>query len=423
MIILPSEVLSSLKTSFHLTNNTAQINRMVDSLSRELSWISDSNDLYNFDKHHYRVVSKAEFRCSIRGPWQSTWRGYRTSKADEIYQQLRDKHKIDSNKINAEGYYIPFKNGNYHLFSYELESGSPEIYITNVIPRKFEDGDCPLFEKAIREILPNEANRTKVLSYLTYCMTNSIDRQIAQLWVGPPVSGKTALQEFMAKLIGNSASAIPFHDIVNDKGAICGLKGKLLNISSEIGGSHLSKHGIDRLKSIISDELLNGRDAYRTRESWRNTTKFIFTSNNLPDPREADSAFWRRFQIIEFTQDFAGREDPSLFRRILDTEAPQVISYLLTYHEFDYAEKPHIHETERLWHQYSSSVQNYLNQEISYDERSSIPCGEIYSHYRKWCEERRKNPVSKKMFGHTLSHRKKRENGVYVYQCLRFREA
>lgn len=422
MFELDDSINNHLSQIRNISQNPARVNGLVIILSQRYKWIADDNDIYVFTGNYYHLLSESEFSRYFSEYWRINWNNYCTGHAKEAYKQLRDKYRVEPNRINNYPNYVPFLNGLFNIITMQLESGSPDLYITNPIPFNYTNGNCPLFRYAMQNIFPDELKRNKVLCFIAYCLTNSIHKQIAQLWVGPPKSGKTTLAEFIRKLQPNAVSSIPFKDIVSDKGAICGLKGKRLNISSEIGGSFLKQVGIDRIKALITVETLNGRDAYRRREEWLNITKFIFTSNNLPSPHNADKAFYRRFQFIEFSEDFTGREDPTLFNDILENEAPQVISYILSFlPKVDELFKVDIEEMEKKWNQYSNSLQNYFNERIQTDENSSVDCTLLYNDYVKWCNKKNQAHIAQEQFGKIISYERMRTSRGYMYKGIKLK--
>jgi P4 family phage/plasmid primase-like protien len=375
-------------------------------------------DLYIFNNttKYYDFVSKSQFCGEIDELFQGfpvLMGKYNTTNGVEIYDRIVNRNITKDETLDYYPELLPFLNGLYSFETQKFTINTPENFITKTLPYdRDETLDCPLFKKTIEEILPDPVKRKIVLTYLSYCLSGSIKLEVGHIWMGKKNNGKTKLCEFVIELLGDLGSSVAFESLAGDPGAICRTRGKRCNGAGEIGGDYLSKSAVDRAKRLITDKLMEGRDAYERHQKWKNQCKQIFPTNDLPNPRKCKKAFFRRWQIIFFLVDFTGKEDRMVFDRIYKNEAARVISYLLTFVPF-WEEILVTDEdlVEQIWKNDALSTYQFIEEMCEIDRGYRIESSELYGVYGDWCLEQGKDAVSMKIFGSDL-----RQEGIYWTQ-------
>ena len=407
-----------------LKTQPERINYITEFLTENFIWKSiiskkkNSSDLYIFNNitKYYDLISSSQFCGEIDEIYQGipTLMGkYKTKDGIEIYDRICNRNITKDENLDYYPTFLPFENGIYNFKTQEFTQNTPDNFITKTLPYDRDESlNCDLFKKTIEEIIPDPVSRKIILTYLSYCLSGLIHLEIAHIWMGKKNNGKTKLCEFFIELLGDLGSSVSFETLSVEPGAICRTRGKRSNGAGEIGGDYLNTTAVNRTKRLITDKLMEGRDAYERHQKWKNQCKQIFPTNDLPNPRKCKKAFYRRWQIIFFSVDFTGKEDKTIFDRILKTEASGVISYLLTFVPFwDELLISDADLIEEIWKNDALSTYQFIEEKCEIDRSYRIETTELYGIYGDWCLEQGKDAVSMKIFGSDL-----RQEGIYWTQ-------
>jgi len=147
------------------------------------------------------------------------------------------------------------------------------------------------------------------------------------MFVGPGDNGKSTLLQVLSELLGSDAIATEtFQTLTDNRFAAARLWDKLANICADIPASAVRYTGT--FKMLTGGDLLRGEHKFREAFDFRNPAKLIFSANELPQVNDKTFAFWRRWILIAFTEDFAGREDRDLAEK-LRSELPGILNWAL----------------------------------------------------------------------------------------------
>lgn len=381
-----------------ITGSGSAVSRTITMrLNTDYDFVADKNTLYVRDGLYYTGLDKESvirdfshlFLTLERNDYQSKY----GKEAFEVLGQLNYSQNVD---VYSD--IVPFANGIYFSPSANFSTETEDYQITTYLPFDYvEEPQCPMFLRAIEEILPDEPDRTYFLTFMNYALSTSIQQQVALILKGGGNNGKTALMEFFIRLMGNRATTAKINKL-NDDNVRCNLKGKTLCYSSEIGGDDLNQDLMEHIKETITEKYKSGRRAYEKLEEWENTTKFVCATNHLPKIHSYERAFLRRFKIIHFPTDFTGREDRTLFDRIYEQEAGDVLSYILQNYSDWNILTVDWHETEYIWRNNSNPVLRFVNEEcIEYADRNS-ETNLVYNQYIMYCVNEGFVPLSRKYF-------------------------
>ena len=361
----------------------SRVTQISEELGADYTIIADSNQIYVWNEKYYEPVVSIAFCQQFKRLFKKNWTDYNTKMGKEGYDLLLQEKWLETFKVPEDK--LLFKNGLFNLKTRELTGFDPRFHFVSMLPYRYDDKGgfdwktnwkdglvgCPLFHYAMLTILPNAHDRMKVLQYMRYCLSKSIRHGFAQIWMGKGSNAKTSLMEFIADLLGDLAGPFSMAAFSKERGHLTMIKDKNLVICSEIGGVKLSTAAVERLKEMVTDKKLTARASYGREMCWINTTKALYGSQKLPSFQEKPSemAFWRRWDIIEFTQCFDGREDKTLFRDILKYEAGAVISYLLKEIDWHDMERTPWEDVRTYWLNACSSVIRFIDSECIRDAK------------------------------------------------------
>lgn len=201
---------------------------------------------------------------------------------------------------------------------------------------------CPQWEKFLLELFPrDEEAREMIEEELGYGMTIDNQFEKAALWVGPPRSGRGTLARIQELLVGpNGYTSLNIHTWHNNENSRQGLVGKRVGIFHDMrlkppkqyGSVSYDTGGVDPQSQQLLLEYISGdltEIGRKYLEAWKGEpfTKFRLISNKVPNFN--DEVLVTRFNVIEFTKSFLGKENPALKRQLLPAELPGIANRCL----------------------------------------------------------------------------------------------
>ena len=147
-------------------------------------------------------------------------------------------------------------------------------------------------------------------------MTTDCSHQKAFMLYGVGSNGKSVFLSLLESLVGKAnTSAESLHKLEHNKYRTAKLYGKRVNICGDIPDSRMDKTEI--FKKLTSGlDLIDGENKYQDSFVFKNTAKLVFSANALPEVKR-DKAYYRRWQLIQFPNNFeGGAEDKSLITKL-----------------------------------------------------------------------------------------------------------
>jgi putative DNA primase/helicase len=260
-----------------------------------------------------------------------------------------------------------------------------------------------------KKVLENSTPMIKQTIYIMFCHSNDIcNLEKCLLLYGQGCNGKSIIYHVITAILGkeNIASySIPqLTDKTKGEYYLVNLQDKLLNYCSDTKGA-FDDTGV--FKQLVSGERVTGRHPAGRPIEFVNNTKFIFNVNVLPTTPENVHGFYRRFEIIDFDVTIGeDKKDSQLARKIIDTELPGVLNWILVGLERLLKNK-HLTVCEannRALERFktkSNHVLDFLTNE-GFEVVNNIEKGqvfnELYQHYQSWVSENGDRPLNKSSF-------------------------
>lgn len=220
-------------------------------------------------------------------------------------------------------------------------------------------------------------------------MTEQIAPQAIILYGVSAANGKSEVLELFRSLFPASAvSSIPPGDFGDDRKLIA-LNGTALNLCSELGTSKAITS--DAFKSVITGDVLTGREVYAPALSFRPRAMHLFATNTLPGfSGGMDQGVVRRLAILEFNRTIPEEERiPRIGSRIAAEEGDQLIAWAIEGAQ-RVLKRGHLMELEtsreavREWAHTADIVQSWLSERCAYVQREPIATQLLYQDFREW---------------------------------------
>ena len=224
---------------------------------------------------------------------------------------------------------INFKNGLFDLRTNEIMPHLPQSFTINQLNVNLNIDAVKI--SAIDNFLDritcgNSKRKNAIFEMIGYSMTSSVDMQKAFVLYGKTAgNGKSTLLEIIEKLIGrNNVSHVTLQDFVSNRFSVSEIKGKLVNIVSEMTKEFLKDSCV--FKQIVTGDTITVEEKFKYRYTIKPYAKHIFTANELPKVADTSNGYFRRLFIIPFEAVFTEAEKSDFNFNELITQ--QALEYL-----------------------------------------------------------------------------------------------
>jgi len=215
----------------------------------------------------------------------------------------------------------------------KLYSHTPNWFTTSVLPFDFDrSAKCPRWKKWMGKISGKDKDWQECLQlWFGYMLSPDTSRQRFAHFFGPPRTGKGTATRVLSGILGKWNCGSPSLTQLAGTFALGSMLGKLAAIVPDavIGRSVDSKAVMETLSSVIGEDLVDVNRKYMaTTSGIRMKIRFTITSNEplkWPDPTNKLSG---RSLVFPFVYSYAGKEDPSIEKRIMK-ELPGITNWAL----------------------------------------------------------------------------------------------
>lgn len=313
-------------------------------------------------------------------------------KVDEIIAHIEWATYCDRSIFNNDKWTINLKNGLLHVRNGELKPHAPQFLSSIRIPIEYDPhADCPRIKQFLIEVLKPE-DIPVMAELFGYCLIPDYSIQRAFLLIGDGANGKSTLLNLLREFVGkDNCAGVPWHALELDRFAKSALEGKLVNIFADIPSQSLNRTG--------SFKMLTGGDAIGTERKFKgyftfnNYARLVFSANKPPRVFDEDSyAFWRRWIIIDFPNEFTGdNADKRLLAKLTTKEelsgllnlALNGLKRLLEQQDFSYIKS--VEEVAETYQKAADPVYAFLQDVCEGDPEGWLGKDELYQSFKKYC--------------------------------------
>jgi putative DNA primase/helicase len=257
----------------------------------------------------------------------------------------------------------------------------------------------------------------------------------AVMLVGDGRNGKSTYLGLIVRLLGSgNVVSVKLQDLTSDRlrFSISNLYGKMANIFADLPSEALRNTGL--FKVLTGEDPVTADRKFRDPVTFTNYAKMLFSANELPRVYDLTTAFWRRWLVIEFPNQFPPNEDfrRRLYSEVLPKYASKVLAYslLLVAHvvregRFSFEES----ETDyrELWLRETNSVYAFIKDMLkegvlAEDPDSRVRTDELYNLYVRYCNREERESLGKREFTielQRLGYMRIRVKGYCYYKGLR----
>lgn len=390
-----------------LINRNIQLkhNEVAEKILKENSIILYENDLFIYKNGVYSREEMEIERKIIEIIPEATSH-FRGEVCKNLKLRLEPKEVFD-----RENGIINFKNGLFSIKKQKMYNHSPRFFSINQINTNL-NFNAPKVQ-AIDNVLDklssgNIKRKQSILEMIGYSMTTSIKLQKAFILYGSTArNGKSTLINIISELIGNkNIGTVPFRELSKNKFAGGGIKGKLLNVGSEMTDEFIED--VSNFKMYITGDEVEIEEKFKPRQKIKPYAKFIFSANELPTVADKTDGFYRRLQIIPLETSFTDKDAKKFnFEELISQEALEYLAKISLEAYLNIGETFSNHEeSENEVNKYrttGSSILSFINDEeyitsIINQGTKNRYANEIYSFYKNYCVENQYRAIGRNKF-------------------------
>ncbi len=303
------------------------------------------------------------------------------------------------NKLGRE--YLPLMNGVlYHGDDKVLLPNGPAFGHTYRIPVKYDpNADCLKIKKFISEVVAEE-NQALLYEIPALAIMLNEWAQVAFMLVGQGQNGKSTYLKILERFLGEeNISNISLQELCGDRFKAAELLGKLANIYADLPKNPIKYTG--KFKILTGGDRITVEKKFKDPFSFVNKALLIFSANELPQVSDQTYAFWRRWIIIEFPNQFP-KNDELIDELTTEEELSGFLNeVLLAKTRIEIKGVTKTKTTERImeeWMKRANSVYAFIQDRIERDIHSYETKDAVYAAYLEYCEENDLNAVPKNKF-------------------------
>lgn len=336
---------------------------------------------------------------------------------NELYNQFLSSAHFEPIEQRSDVVLINLLNGTFEISKdgQALREFNAKDFLPYQLPFEFDEAaTCPMFQKYLNEVLPEQELQDIVAEFFGYIFTKGLKMEKAMLLYGSGANGKSVLFDIMNALLGReNISNFSLSNLLEEHNRAL-IAYKLLNYGSEINATKTR----DEFKNLVSTEPIQARLKYGNSFTMEHYAKLAFNCNELPKDFDHQNAYFRRLLIIPFRVTIPeANQDKTLADKIIKTELAGVFNWIIDglkrlLKTEKFTKSQIVKDTLETYKRESDSVACFIA-ENSYKPVSNdyTLLKDLYASYRAFCLEDGASPLKKLNFKRRLE-----SNGFQIMQ-------
>ena len=322
---------------------------------------------------------------------------------NEIIEGMR---QVGRRKIPPEApkSWVQFKDKIFNIATGTIMSATPDYFICNPIPYSIgEDETTPIMD-SLFESWVGKKYVIDLYEIIAYCCYTDYPIHVLIAMIGSGRNGKSRFQALLGKFIGShNISSSDLDNLLDNRFETFKLYRKLVCNLSEMHWSTITKS--PKLKRLTGQDLIGyekkGCDPF---DSY-NYAKILISSNALPSSTDDSEAWFRRWMIIEFPNEFPEGKDvldsiPEIEYNNLARKCVRILPELLGRGHF--ANQGTIEERKARYIMASNPLPFFLQHFCTFDVTGYVRKSELYNAYVKFLTKNKRRVVTTKEFNQIL---------------------
>jgi putative DNA primase/helicase len=367
----------------------------------------DSKEILVYDNGIYRPIADTLIDWEVR---ENLKIDGNLNLVKEIAGHIKGLTYIERKDLEINKQFICTQNGIYDLNKVEFKEHSPEYLFLTQVPITYNPNEsCPNIQKFLSEVLSVD-DKQKIIELIGYCLLRGYPIHKAFMFVGDGANGKSTLINLIKTFLGEeNCASVSLQELESNRFAAGALYGRLANLYPDLSPTALSATG--KFKILTGEDSIGTEKKFKDFFSFKNYAKLIFSCNQIPIAHDDTSAFWRRWEIISFPNQFIGNKaDKNLLEKLTTAEelsglfniALKAVMGLLIKGEFSNTKG--VDEIKEQYIRMSDCVGAFIMDCIEADPNGYMIKQELYSMFCEYCRILGYSPISDGTFAKRLQH-------------------
>ena len=305
----------------------------------------------------------------------------------------------------TQEYLINFKNGVLNILTGEFTTDRSKWifdYVLNVnYIEHCTEKDCPNFMKFIKTSAGLE-NLQCIMISLGFGISSLTNVKKAIFLFGETDGGKSTLLVFLSNAVAPELISYVNFQQLGSGYFVMQLLGKKLNISYDNSSKAMDNEQM--FKSIVAGERISARALRENPVQFVPTVKCFFASNKPYTYKNPDLALYRRMVFIPFEYSIPPEKQDKDLPAKLEAERDVVFSlaartlkeFVESGYDFKMSPKAKAYLESRIAALHS--VDGFLGDRATIDEKGSVSAASLYDAYKLWCSDNALDAVDKGEF-------------------------
>ena len=305
-----------------------------------------------------------------------------------------------------------FENGVYDLESCMFREGSPDDFCTHSCGQYYirydsNDKDMIELDNFLNKVFPNTEIRKYFMKMLCLAVSGRNSHKIFGCCTGTGNNGKSVTFDLIATAFGDYYMNLPreffigpYNSSSKARPELSRTKGKRLVVFQEVPKDEKINIGV--LKEMTGNDRFYARGLYEEGDEIKPMFTLMLQCNDPPKIPGHDQATWNRVRVILFESLFdanAPFDKSEQFRQKHFTSDPyisdelkslasaliyKILSFYKDYKEEEWFDPPEIVKPTNEYHSDNDIYSQFVNENISLDNNSSIRLMEMYNEFKYW---------------------------------------
>jgi len=401
--------------------------------------MSDTEELYLYSGGVYKPIGESFVKRILQDIFREAGMVSKLNShyVSEVIEHIKRSTLHHRSEFDRDIYIINVKNGLLDIRTLELRPHDPDYLSVIQLPVEWNPkAQCPRWDQFIREIVDEEDARV-LQEFAGYLLLRDCRFQKALMLVGSGANGKSTFLNIIIKVLGRHNCAFrSLQELTTNRFAPADLYGKLANIYDDLPPETLTNTGI--FKILVTGGEIQAEKKFKHPFKFRNFAKLVFSANKVPSTSDSSKAFFRRWIIINFPNEFTGDKcDPFLEEKL---SQPECLSYVLRWmveglrrllEQGRFSYEDDIDTIEDKYLRAANPAYAFFQDCVIEDEEGFVSKDELYRAFVDYCKANKLPAVSKRTFGDHVKRWLRASDGwarvngrmVRVWRGIRLKQA
>jgi putative DNA primase/helicase len=305
--------------------------KFIGSHYKEIDELVIRNEFYEYFKDYIVNFGKTTKPLDAQKHLVDRWIDYLKSKV--YLESPKELFYIKFNKQLDPKNIVVFQNGLLHIDTGELESLTPDIFVTSTLPYAYDPkAQCPNWEWFSRDIFNNEQQSVELLrEWWGYNLIASNYMEHLMIFYGVPRSGKSTALGVLQNLLGNNRCFAANMDSFSLQFGLEAFVDKYaLTLSEDQADKKEATKILQTWKRITGQDKLTVHRKYKGDLQASLFCRLTYATNEVPVFHDIPGALIRRLNLLCFRNNYAalGKMDVTLKDRLVK-ETPGIAIWAL----------------------------------------------------------------------------------------------